>query len=65
MEAIRSKRFPGLLKIRCPEVLSEAIAETAGRQFTTSSEYVRRALLAQLHADGVNPAKNKTASAAA
>lgn len=65
MGTIKTGRFSGLLTIRCPDALPEAIAEAAGSQFTTSSEYTRRALLTQLRADGVDLSKHKTASAAA
>ena len=57
-----SGRFPGLLTIRCPEALPESIAEAASRQFTTSSEYTRRALFAQLRADGFDPRYNPGAA---
>jgi hypothetical protein len=43
------------LNLSAPRSLLEALGEVAVRQMTTKSEYVRRAILAQLQRDGVTP----------
>ena len=47
-------RFIHRLEIRAPKALPDAVAIAAGAQMTTGSEYVRRALLKQLAADGID-----------
>jgi hypothetical protein len=43
------------LTFRCPEPLRSAIDLAAKREFTTSSEYARQAILARLRAAGFDP----------
>jgi hypothetical protein len=47
-------RFPSYIRIRTPERLPDAIAVVANRKLTTSSEYVRRAVIEKLKADGLD-----------
>jgi hypothetical protein len=49
-------RFETRLFLRLPESLHQAINTGADRELTTASEYVRRALVEKLRADGVLPA---------
>ena len=46
----RSDEFVGA---RCPRPMRTAIEEIARRELISASDYVRRALLAQLRADGI------------
>lgn len=46
--------YPGLVQVRVPERVPAMIAATADRKCTTPSEYVRRAIVAQLTLDGVD-----------
>lgn len=50
--AHRPRRFPRLIGFRTPEAVAEALILVSQRQFTTPSEYVRRAVLRSLQADG-------------
>jgi hypothetical protein len=50
----RQQRFAGYLHIRAPEKLPTAIAAAANRKMTTSSEYVRQAIIERLKADGLD-----------
>jgi hypothetical protein len=54
-----AERMP-LLQTPVQESLLAAVRAGAERQFTTMSGYVRRALLAQLRADGVLPSRITT-----
>ena len=38
-----------------PAQIDKALEQAAGAQFTSKSEYIRRAILASLKADGVTP----------
>jgi hypothetical protein len=40
-----------------PWSLTAALKEAAARELTTSSEYVRRAVIARLRSDSVDPAR--------
>ena len=51
-------RFPNLISVRCPPALPVAIERAADRDLTTPSEYVRRALIDRLRADGFDPAES-------
>jgi hypothetical protein len=43
------------LHVLAPESLAAAVKEAARRDLTTSSEYIRRVLVARLRADGIDP----------
>jgi hypothetical protein len=45
-------RFPERLQFRCPPALTEMLATAADREMTTASDYVRRAVVLRLRADG-------------
>jgi hypothetical protein len=47
------RRFGYETKIRVPSGFNDALDQAARAQFTTKSEYLRRAVRAQLEADGV------------
>ena len=47
--------FPVLIKARAPSILREAIKVAAEKELTTPSEWMRRALLDQLKANGIDP----------
>ena len=49
----RTPNFPEIVQVRTERGLSIAIADAARRQRTSAGEYKRRALRAQLIADGV------------
>jgi uncharacterized membrane protein len=51
------------LHVRAPWSLTSAIREAAEREMTTTSEYARRAILAQLRSDGIDPAAYSPAPA--
>ena len=46
-------RYSDLLKVRCRPVLVETVDRAAATQFVRSSEYIRRAVIDRLHADGM------------
>ena len=46
-------RFTGALCLRAPHRLTEVVEATAARKMTTVSEYVRRAVIERLEADGI------------
>lgn len=48
-------------ELRLAKELSDALREVSRRQFTTPTEYVRRALLAQLEHDGICPRADSAA----
>lgn len=50
----RAKSYSGLVQVRVPEQLPDMIATAADRKCTTTSEYVRRAIITQLESDGVD-----------
>lgn len=47
-----SEKFTIPLYVRCPPSMISLIETVADKQFTTVSDYVRRAVVAQLRADG-------------
>jgi hypothetical protein len=53
----KRQRFPAYLRIRTPETLTDAVARAADDRMTTSSEYVRQAILARLKSDGFEPSR--------
>jgi hypothetical protein len=61
MSEDRPGRFSAYIRIRTPERLPDAIAVVAGRKMTTSSEYVRRAVIEKLRADGLDVEKSGAA----
>jgi hypothetical protein len=50
-------------ELRLPEEMRDAFRDMARRKFTTPTEYVRRALLAQLEHDGICPHVDSDAAA--
>lgn len=55
MQEYMTVRFPSRIEIRAPKALPEALSVAASQQMTTPSEYVRRALIEKLQADGIDP----------
>ncbi len=53
------RRCDDTLKTRAPEELVRAVAVAAEEMLTSQSEYVRRALVAQLRTDGFLGAREK------
>ncbi len=51
--AFRSMTFPEMVRFRAEHGVAGAIVQAARRNRTTTSEYLRQALRAQLAADGV------------
>jgi hypothetical protein len=51
-EGTHAARFPACIIFRCPALLPEAVARAADEQLTTSSAYVRQAVVERLRADG-------------
>jgi hypothetical protein len=47
-------RFTERLLVRCPASLPPAIDRAAANNLMTSSEYVRRSVIARLKADGID-----------
>jgi hypothetical protein len=43
------------LHVLAPRSLTDAVKEAAARELTSNSEYVRRAVIARLRADGIDP----------
>jgi len=48
-------RFPERLQFRCPPALTKMLAVAADKEMTTASDYVQRAVVLQLRADGYQP----------
>lgn len=48
-----SERFDTLLQVRTPAALVDAVDKTASKELVTRSDYLRRAVLERLRADGV------------
>jgi hypothetical protein len=46
----------GSLHVLAPRSLTDAVKKAAARELTSNSEYVRRAVIARLRADGIDPA---------
>jgi hypothetical protein len=55
------RSFP--FELRLPEEMRDALRDTARQKFTTPTEYVRQALLAQLERDGIRPVVARDAAA--
>ena len=51
----RVTNFPSVLRIRTPEALTAAIRKAAARDMTTTSEYVRQAVIQKLRVYGIDP----------
>jgi hypothetical protein len=51
--AAAARRYPELIKARAPIGLLAAVQAAAARRHTTSSEWMRRALLERLEAEGI------------
>ena len=49
-----SAQYDTLIQLRAPADLVETIDKTATRNLVTRSDYVRRAVIERLRADGVN-----------
>ena len=47
--------YTAAMLVRCPETLPAAIRQAAREQLTSSSAYVRAAILSQLRRDGYDP----------
>jgi hypothetical protein len=47
-------RYPARLSLRVPHEIPAAVEEVARIHFTSPSEYIRRAVIAALRADGVS-----------
>jgi hypothetical protein len=45
------------LHVLAPRSLTDAVKEAAARELTSNSEYVRRAVIERLRADGIDPAR--------
>jgi hypothetical protein len=55
--------FTDHLKFRCPPALKAMVQQAADREMTTRAEYLRRAALQQLRADGIAPPQPSAAVA--
>ena len=51
------------IKTRAPVALRNAMERAAEREMTTQSEWMRRAIIQKLRADGIDPAQLETAAA--
>lgn len=60
----RSRSYPATLQIKVPGALPDAIRVAADRNLMSPSEFVRRALVDRLRAEGFDPAQVTTAVAA-
>lgn len=49
------QRFASCFRIRAPEVLAEAVERAAEQHMTSSSEYIRQAILERLRSDNLAP----------
>jgi hypothetical protein len=56
-ERTRPARFTAAIRIRAPGALPDALALAADQHMTTTSAYVRLAILERLKTDGIDPAK--------
>jgi metal-responsive CopG/Arc/MetJ family transcriptional regulator len=52
---MRANRKTERLQVECAPAILETVETAAKRRFVTKSEYVRQALLEQLHKDGLTP----------
>lgn len=48
-----ARKFPEVIRARAPKELREAVERAANRELTTSSTFVRKAIINQLRADGI------------
>lgn len=51
MAAAKRQTFPADLHIRVPVALTEAVDRAANQNMTTSSEYIRQAIIARLKSE--------------
>jgi hypothetical protein len=51
MAKLERQRFTASLRIRAPEALNEALERAADANMTTSSEYIRQAIIARLKSE--------------
>ena len=61
----RKKRpavFLDRVSFRCSEAVTAAIQQAAAREQLNSSDYARRAVMRQLHADGIDLARKEPPS---
>jgi hypothetical protein len=56
---------PTILQASAPSILAAAVKDAADRELLTVSEYIRRALIARLQADGVRLVKHSASSVGA
>ena len=59
MPAAVATEFSERLKFRCPPALVQMVEQAATREMTSTSEYLRRAALEKLRADGIAPGPRK------
>jgi hypothetical protein len=64
MESARKSQFY-LMRVRTPIPLIMAIRAATGREMCTTSEFVRRAVIERLRADGISIANPRTRKARA
>jgi hypothetical protein len=55
------ERFPEKRTVKLPAGVSSKIDEAASRELTTGAEWMRRALIQQLKADGLDPTTTEAA----
>ena len=53
-DRVRQRRLTENMVVRCPVAMRRAIDGLADRELISSSDYVRRAVLRQLHTDGID-----------
>jgi hypothetical protein len=56
MNADREAHSRNSLQVRAPRCLTAAVREAAGREMTSTSEFVRRAVIKELRSNGIDPA---------
>ena len=56
-------RYTDLLKVRCRPELAQRVDQAAAAQFMRPSEYIRRAVIDRLQADGMLSNRAKEAAA--
>jgi hypothetical protein len=61
----REEAMNASLHVLAPESLTAAVKAAAARDLTTTSEYVRRAVVERLRSDGIDPARFATRPATA
>jgi hypothetical protein len=55
--SVNAQAKRNLIQVLVPSSISAAIREAAAHELTSHSEYVRRAVIERLRADGVDPAR--------